>query len=138
MKPQEVTHFHLFGGSGSGAAGFKDADPSIGTIKGKMVLLGGIDVDARACRDFYTLNGVAQACVDLFSLEQYLAWHGHMPPEGWREAAADTVRAAAQWRFPDIVFLSAPCKGFSGLLPAQHASTLKYQALTAACCCWRT
>ena len=129
MKPQEVTHFHLFGGSGSGAAGFKDADPSIGTIKGKMVLLGGIDVDARACRDFYTLNGVTQACVDLFSLEQYLAWHGHMPPEGWREATADTVRAAAQWRFPDIVFLSAPCKGFSGLLPAQHASTLKYQAL---------
>lgn len=129
MKPQEVTHFHLFGGSGSGAAGFKDADPTIGTIKGKMVLLGGIDVDARACRDFYTLNGVTQACVDLFSLEQYLAWHGHMPPEGWREATADTVRAAAQWRFPDIVFLSAPCKGFSGLLPAQHASTLKYQAL---------
>lgn len=129
MKPQEVTHFHLFGGSGSGAAGFKDADPTIGTIKGKMVLLGGIDVDARACRDFYTLNGVTQACVDLFSLEQYLAWHGHMPPEGWREATADTVRAAAQWRFPDIVFLSAPCKGFSGLLPALHASTLKYQAL---------
>ncbi len=39
MKPQEVTHFHLFGGSGSGAAGFKDADPTIGTIKGRMVLL---------------------------------------------------------------------------------------------------
>ncbi len=129
MKPQEVTHFHLFGGSGSGAAGFKDADPTIGAIKGKMVLLGGIDVDARACRDFYTLNGVTQACVDLFSLDQYLAWHGHMPTEGWREATADTVRAAAQWRFPDIVFLSAPCKGFSGLLPALHASTLKYQAL---------
>ncbi len=129
MKPQEVTHFHLFGGSGSGAAGFKDADPTIGAIKGKMVLLGGIDVDARACRDFYTLNGVTQACVDLFSLDQYLAWHGHMPPEGWREATADTVRSAAQWRVPDIVFLSAPCKGFSGLLPAQHAATLKYQAL---------
>ena len=26
MKPQEVTHFHLFGGSGSGAAGFKAGD----------------------------------------------------------------------------------------------------------------
>ena len=129
MKPQEVTHFHLFGGSGSGAAGFTDADPRIGAMKGEMVLLGGIDVDARACRDFYTLNGVTQACVDLFSLEQYRAWHGHMPPEGWREATADTVRAAAQWQFPDIVFLSAPCKGFSGLLPALHASTLKYQAL---------
>lgn len=129
MKPQDVTHFHLFGGAGSGAAGFKDADPSVGAIKGRMVLLGGIDVDARACRDFLALNGVPQACVDLFSLQQFQAWHGHMPPEGWREATADTVRAAAQWRFPDIVFLSAPCKGFSGLLPAAHASTLKYQAL---------
>ena len=39
MKPQDVTHFHLFGGSGSGAAGFKDADPTIGTIKGRMVRL---------------------------------------------------------------------------------------------------
>ena len=28
---------------GSGAAGFKDADPTIGTIKDKMVLLGGTD-----------------------------------------------------------------------------------------------
>lgn len=99
MKPQEVTHFHLFGGSGSGAAGFKDADPTIGTIKGKMVLLGGIDVDARACRDFYTLNGVTQACVDLFSVEQYLAWHGHMPPEGVHteavQSAAMTLRFLA-------------------------------------------
>lgn len=129
MKPQQVTHFHLFGGSGSGAAGFKDADPTIGAIKGEMVLLGGIDVDRRACADFKMLTGVAQACVDMFSLQQYLAWHGHMPPEGWREATADTVRAAAQWQFPDLVFLSAPCKGFSGLLPAAHASTLKYQAL---------
>ena len=129
MKPQEVTHFHLFGGCGSGAAGFKDADPSIGAMKGEMVLLGGIDVDARACRDFKMLTGVAQACVDLFSLDQYLAWHGHMPPEGWREATAGTVRAAAQGLFPDIVFLSAPCKGFSGLLPAAHAATSKYHAL---------
>ncbi len=115
--------------AGSGAAGFNDADPSIGNIKGQMVLLGGIDVDARACRDFKMLTGVAQACVDMFSVDQYLAWHGHMPPEGWREATADVVRAAAQHQFPDIVFLSAPCKGFSGLLPAAHASTRKYQAL---------
>lgn len=129
MKPQDVTSFFLFGGSGAGAAGFKDADPSIGTIRGRMVVLGGIDVDRRACTDFKMLTGVPQACVDLFSLQQYLAWHGNMPPEGWREASADTVREAAQWRRPDIVFLSAPCKGFSGLLPSAHASTLKYQAL---------
>ncbi|MBS0508527.1 MAG: DNA cytosine methyltransferase, partial [Proteobacteria bacterium] len=129
MTPQAVTHFHLFGGSGSGAAGFKDADPTIGAIKGRMVLLGGIDVSPLACRDFKMLNGVEQACVDLFSLQQYQAWHGRMPPEGWREATADTVRAAAQWQFPDLVFLSAPCKGFSGLQSPTRAATAKYVAL---------
>lgn len=126
---QKIKHFHLFGGAGSGAAGFKDATPNIGNLKGEMVLLGGIDVDPLACRDFKTLTGVEQACVDLFSLDQYLKWHGHMPPEGWREATADTIRAAAQWQFPDIVFLSAPCKGFSGLQSPTRASTPKYQAL---------
>lgn len=91
MKPQAVTHFHLFGGHGSGAAGFNDADPTIGTTKGQMVLLGGIDVDPLACTSFKMLTGVEQACVDLFSLEQYLAWHGHMPPEGWREGIGNAV-----------------------------------------------
>ena len=129
MKPQDVKNFFLFGGAGAGAAGFKAADPSIGTIKGRMVVLGGIDVDPLACDDFQMLTGVRQACVDLFSLQQYQAWHGRMPPEGWREATADTVRAAAQWQFPDIVFLSAPCKGFSGLQSPTRAATAKYVAL---------
>ena len=52
-----------------------------------------------------------------------------MPPEGWREATVDTVRAAAQWQHPDIVFLSAPCKGFSGLQSPTRAATAKYVAL---------
>ena len=129
MHTQKIKHFHLFGGAGSGAAGFKDAKPNIGNLQGEMVLLGGIDVDALACADFKTLTGVEQACVDLFSKDQYVKWHGHLPPEGWREATADTVRAAAQWQFPDIVFLSAPCKGFSGLQSPTRASTPKYQAL---------
>ncbi|WP_242495294.1 hypothetical protein [Salinicola tamaricis] len=30
---------------------------------------------------------------------------------------------------PHIVFLSAPCKGFSGLLSQSRSSTPKYQAL---------
>lgn len=129
MKTQEVTSFFLFGGSGAGAAGFKDADPSIGNIKGRMVILGGIDVDRMACADFRMLTGVDQACVDLFSLQQYQAWHGRMPPAGWSEATVDTVRAAAQRQFPDVVFLSAPCKGFSGLQSPTRAATAKYVAL---------
>lgn len=126
---QTVTHFALFGGSGSGAAGFNDADPSIGAIKGRMVCVGGIDVDPRACADFKMMTGVEQLCADLFSRDQYMAWNGRPPPPSWREADANTVRRAAHGHFPDIVFLSAPCKGFSGLLPAAHASTPKYWAL---------
>ncbi|MFZ4286600.1 DNA cytosine methyltransferase, partial [Variovorax sp. HJSM1_2] len=126
---QTVTHFHMCGGLGSGAAGFKDADPSIPGMPGRMVCVGGIDVDARACRDFKVLTGVEQACVDLFTLGQYLAFHGHMPPAGWREATAETVRRAAHGHFPDIVFTSMPCKGFSGLLSASLSVTAKYQAL---------
>src|SRR3546814_5136776 len=30
---------------------------------------------------------------------------------------------------PDVLFLSAPCKGFSGLLASIHAATDKYHAL---------
>ena len=90
MTTQEVHHFHLFGGAGSGAAGFNDANPSIGAIKGRMVCVGGIDVDARACADFKMMTGVEQACVDLFSVQQYHAWHGHLPPEDWREADGHT------------------------------------------------
>ena len=126
---QEITHFHLFGGAGAGAAGFMDADPSIGGIRGKMRLLGGIDVDPLACKDFKMLTGVDQTCADLFSLEQYRAWHGRMPPEGWREATAATVRAAAQNIHPNLTLLSAPCKGFSGLQSPTKAATAKYVAL---------
>ena len=129
MNAQKITHFHMFGGSGSGAAGFKDAAPNIGALKGEMVLLGGMDVDPLACRDFKMLTGVEQACVDIFSRQQYIAWHGHEPPEGWREATANTVRAAAQWQSPDLIFLSAPCKGFSGLQSPSRAATAKYVAL---------
>ncbi|CAN7165824.1 DNA cytosine methyltransferase [Acidovorax sp. LjRoot118] len=124
-----VKHFHMAGGVGSGAAGFNDADPSIGPIKGQMVCVGGMDVDPRACRDFKRLTGVEQACVDLFTLGMYRRFHGTMPPAGWREAMPDDVRKAAHGHFPDIIFTSMPCKGFSGLLSAQKADTDKYAAL---------
>lgn len=62
--PQEVTHFHVCGGLGSGAAGFNDADPSIGPVRGKMVCVGGVDVDAGRCREFKMMTGVAQACLE--------------------------------------------------------------------------
>ena len=129
MSLQEVKHFHVCGGIGSGAAGFNDADPSIPGMAGKMVCIGGVDVDARACADFRSLTGVKQAQLDLFTLGMYQAFHGRMPPAGWSEAAPDDFRVAAHHQFPDIVFTSMPCKGFSGLLSATKSVTAKYVAL---------
>ena len=50
---------------------------------------------------------------------------------GWREATTADIHAAAQNENPDILFLSAPCKGFSGLLSETRSRTDKYQALNA-------
>lgn len=127
--PETVHHFHVCGGSGSGAAGMNDADPSIGPVRGRMVCAGGVDVDASRCRDFKMLTGVEQMCLDLFTVGMYQRFHGRLPPAGWREATPQDFRDAAHGIFPDIVFTSMPCKGFSGLLSAQKATTDKYAAL---------
>jgi site-specific DNA-cytosine methylase len=129
MNSMEVRHFHVCGGVGSGAAGFNDADPSIGPVRGKMRCIGGVDSDPRACRDFKRMTGVTQACIDLFTLGMYRRFHDRMPPPSWREATPDDMRTAAHGLFPDIVFTSMPCKGFSGLLSAQKSTTDKYRAL---------
>lgn len=124
-----IHHFHMCGGIGSGAAGMNDAIPEVGPISGKMVCTGGIDVDPKACADFKQLTGVTQACRDMFSLPQYQAFHGRMPPPGWAEISPADVRAASHGIFPDIVFTSSPCKGFSGLLSTVKSVTMKYVAL---------
>ena len=67
--------------------------------------------------------------MDLFSAEDYTAFHGNAPPPAWREATPADIRAAAGGERPDVVFTSAPCKGFSGLLSGAKAESPKYQAL---------
>ncbi len=125
----EIRVFHFFCGLGGGAKGFNRGAARIGTMRAKFRCLGGIDVDPASIRDFERLAGVRGTVLDLFSLEQYQAFHGKMPPSGWREAGiADIHRAAGDER-PHIVFLSAPCKGFSGLLSETASKTAKYQAL---------
>lgn len=68
-------------------------------------------------------------CLDLFDREQYVAFHGSEPPADWREATTADIHAAFGHENPDIVFLSATCKGFSGLLSESKSKTAKYQAL---------
>lgn len=129
MTTVEIRHFHLFAGLGGGARGFNRGEARVGKLIAKFRCLGGIDVDASAMRDFERLAGVRGTALDLFDRAQYVAFHGKEPPAGWREASIDDVRRAAGNERPHIVFLSAPCKGFSGLLSETLSKSGKYQAL---------
>ncbi len=124
-----IKHAHLFCGLGGGARGFNRATARVGTLEADFRCLGGIDVDPQTIRDFSRLAGVPGTCLDLFDREQYEAFHGSQPPADWQEATTANIHAAFGHESPDIVFLSAPCKGFSGLLSETKSKTAKYQAL---------
>lgn len=129
MTPVEIRHFHLFAGLGGGAKGFNRAQPRVGNLQAKFRCIGGIDVDAAATRDFQRLAGVPGTVLDLFDRDQYRDFHGKEPPPEWREAGPAEIQRAAGGERPHIVFLSAPCKGFSGLLSETRSKTAKYLAL---------
>lgn len=126
---REIRHFNLFCGLGGGAKGFNRANPRVGNMVGRFRCIGGVDVDAAAIRDFNRLAGVEGTVRDLFDRDQYRDFHGCEPPAGWCEATEADIRAAAGGEYPHIVFLSAPCKGFSGLLAEGRSRSDKYQAL---------
>lgn len=125
----EIKHFHLFCGLGGGAAGFNKGHARVGNYEGEFRCIGGVDNDAAAIRDFAKLSGTAGTVLDMFSRDQYLAFHGKEPGQDWIEATTADIHRAAGNESPNIVFLSAPCKGFSGLLSQKRSLTDKYQAL---------
>lgn len=135
--------FHLFAGSGGGALGFSWASRRFGDIEGHFRCIGAVDVDRNRCEDFAALVGRPATVMDLFSREDYISFHSKWervgdewtrtetrePPPAWREALPSDIQAAAGGESPDVVFLSAPCKGFSGLLSGAKADSPKYRAL---------
>jgi site-specific DNA-cytosine methylase len=125
----EIRHFHLFCGIGGGALGFNAANARIGNLSARFRCLGGIDCDQAVIKDFSRHVGVPGTVMDLFDRDQYRAFHGQVPPADWREATPEDIRRAAGYERPHIVFTSAPCKGFSGLLSQKKSMTAKYQAL---------
>ncbi len=82
-------------------------------------------------RAFSRYVGVQGTCLDLFSLEQYVAFHGKLPPADWREATAEDLQRSAGGEAPDIIVSSPPCKGWSGLVTEERSRSPKYQALNA-------
>ncbi len=125
----EIRHGALFAGLGAGAKGINQARPDIGSARATFRCIGGIDVDPAAIADFGRIAGVPGTVMDLFSLHQYRAFWGCEPPAGWREAGPADVHRAFGYERPHVVFLSAPCKGFSGLMSESKSRTTKYQAL---------
>ncbi|MDK6077907.1 DNA cytosine methyltransferase [Massilia varians] len=126
---REVTHFHFCCGIGGAAKGFNKANPRVGAVAARFRCLGGVDVSPSAIRDFDRLVGVPGTVMDLFTREQYTAFHGKEPPADWREMGPADIRRAAGNERPNIVFISSPCKGASGLLSETMSQTPKYQAL---------
>jgi site-specific DNA-cytosine methylase len=122
---------HLFCGVGSGAAGFNDANPRVNGVAARFVCAGGVDSDRGAIDNFDLITGSKGTVMDLFDREQFISFHGHEPPAGWREANPADIRRAHGDLPLDVMFLSAPCKGFSGLLSAKASGADKYQALNA-------
>ncbi len=116
MDVREIRHFHLFAGLGGGAKGFNRGEARLGTMVAKFRCLGGIDVDPGGLADFGRLAGVPGTCLDLFTAEQFAAFHGKAPPAGWREATPEDIRRAAGGERPHIVFTSPPCLPANGIV----------------------
>jgi site-specific DNA-cytosine methylase len=129
IEQREIRHFHLFCGLGGGAKGFNRGHARVGNMEARFRCIGGVDVDAAAIADFQRLAGAPGTVLDMFDRDQYRTFHGVEPPAGWREATPADIQAAAGGEAPNIVFLSAPCKGFSGLLSQSRSTTPRYQAL---------
>lgn len=120
----------LFGGIGGESAGLLRSQVEYGGKVYRFKLLCSIDSDPVACKNHDLITGEKTAVVmDLFRRWQYVAWHGHEPPEDWREVTPWDMWVAFGYQVPFFLFTSPPCKGLSGLLPNEKAESDKYQAL---------
>ena len=122
----------LFGGIGGFSAGLKRSLVEANGNVYRWNVLCSIDFDPVACKNHDLVTGEQTAVqMDLFDRQQYIDWFGHEPPPEWREVTPLDVWRAFGEQVPDYIFLSPPCKGFSGLLPGDKAKSksTKYQAL---------
>lgn len=129
MIEREILHFHVCCGSGGGAKGFNRGQARVGNLLAKPRCIGAVDVDVAGMVDFNRVAGVKGTILDLFSAEQFAAFFDRSPPADWREAVPDDFRRAAGGERPNVVFMSTPCKGFSGLLSERLSGSARYQAL---------
>ncbi|MCB5187400.1 DNA cytosine methyltransferase [Methylobacillus caricis] len=126
----EIRHFHFACGSGGGKKGLNKSSARVGNMMATSRCIGGIDVNPGAIRNFDNAGpGRKGTVMDLFTRQQYIAFHGREPGDQWREVTPADIQAAAGHEHPHIVLISSPCKGLSGLLSETLSKTGKYQAL---------
>lgn len=106
-----------FCGLGAGARGFLDAQVRLFGRDVRFESLGGIDLDAMGLADFrmLTKSPTLEADVHTLTVERLRAF--------WPKA-------------PDVIFMSPPCKGFSGLLSAKAAQGAKYRRMNGLVLSW--
>ncbi|MBA9086530.1 site-specific DNA-cytosine methylase [Fontibacillus solani] len=127
---QYKTAFILFGGIGGETNGLMKSQIEYGGSVYRFKVLGSVDYDPVACHNHDIICGEKTSiCMDLFTREQYIAWHGEDPPPEWKEMTPWDMWVAMGKQVPFFLFTSPPCKGLSGLLPEKSAKTDKYQAL---------
>lgn len=100
-----------FGGCGGGALGLQAAHATVKGIRGRFRLLGGLDIEQKACDTFEYLTGVHQLCSDI----------RNVTPAKLRAYIGDTA--------PDLTATSAPCQASSQLITNTKALEPKYEAL---------
>ena len=109
QRKYRIAHFFCgIGGKGLGAA---SAIASYGNHEATFETIGGIDFDPLACKDFEMLVGAPALCADVHELQP-----------------ADVIRFLGPVA-PDVIMMSPPCKGFSGLLSAKRAKEPKYERM---------
>jgi site-specific DNA-cytosine methylase len=121
--------FGMCSGLGGGIKGIIKSISKVRNMEARWRCIGGIDIDPAAARDHVRLVGTPITVMDLMTREQYIAFNGHEPPHGWREATPADIKKAANNEHPHAMVISSPCKGASGLLSETKSLTPKYQAL---------
>ncbi len=118
MNEQVFTALFPFCGLGAGARGFVDAEVQLLGQRATFKALGGIDIDPEGCADFERLTGAPAWCVDMEDV-----------------TASELVRRYGP-RAPDVIFMSPPCKGASGLLSKEKAKAAKYRRMNGLALTW--
>ncbi|WRH90911.1 hypothetical protein RCC30_19755 [Pseudomonas fluorescens] len=102
IKPT-FKRFHMCCELGSGAAGFSDSKPTLGSVQAESQYLGGVDVDPAGLHGSQMMTGLSGTLMDLLTREQFTALNGQDLPSERKEATFNNMRRAASKEDPNAL-----------------------------------